>query len=82
MKGRKDLEKRGSVRTEGPDVEKEMSLKCGGVEKEQGYGVEMKQVGETGLNSEDTNGNKKSKDKKDKSDGKEKTRWSKALILT
>ena len=89
MKGKKDMEKKGSVRTECSDVDKEIVLKHGGMEKKKGYGVEMKQGEESGLtveqvNSEDTNGSKKSKDKKDKnkSGRKEKTRWLNKIILT
>ena len=81
--------KKGSVRTECSDVDKEIVLKHGGMEKKKGYGVEMKQGGESGLtvkqvNSEDTNGSKKSKDKKDKNKNgrKEKTRWLNKIILT
>ena len=79
MKGKKDMEKKGSVRTECSDVDKEIVLKHGGMEKKKGYGVEMKQGEESGLtveqvNSEDTNGSKDKKDK-NKSGRKEKTRW-------
>ena len=79
------MEKKGSVRTNCPDVEKvqEMDVKHGGMEKKREVGVEMKQGGETALaenevHSAITKGRKKSKDKKDKikSDLKEKTRWS------
>ena len=82
------MEKKGSVRSKGPDVEKvqEIDLKHGGMEKKQEVGVEMKQGGETALTANEvhgviTEGSKRSKDKKDKkkkkSDTKEKTRWSK-----
>ena len=79
------MEKKGSVRTNCPDVEKvqEMDVKHGGMEKKREVGVEMKQGGETAfteieVHSVITKGRKKSKYKKDKkkSDLKEKTRWS------
>jgi len=80
------MEKKGSVRSKGPDVEKvqEIDLKHGGMEKKQEVGVDRKQCGETALTANEvrgvsTKGSKKSKDKlgkkKKKSDMKEKTRW-------
>ena len=76
------MEKKRSVWTKGPDVEKveEMDLQHGGMEKKQGVGVKMKQGGERGLTAKEVNGEitkgDKSKDKKDKikSDRREKTR--------
>ena len=81
------MEKKGSVRSKGPDVEnvQEIDLKHGGMEKQE-VGVDRKQGGETALTANEvhgviTEGSKRSKDKKDKkkkkSDTKEKTRWSK-----
>ena len=79
------MEKKRSLRSKGPDVEKvhEIDLKHGGMEKKQEVGVDMKQCGETAFTANEvrdviTKGSKNKKDKnKKKSDLKEKTRWSK-----
>ena len=79
------MEKKRSLLSKGPDVEKvpEIDLKHGGMEKKQEVGVEMKQRGETAFTANEvrdvsTKGSKNKKDKnKKKSDLKEKIRWSK-----